>query len=95
MRRAAKKDANHNEIAQALRDVGYLVAETHQIGQGFPDLVCAGVHRRTGYRGTWLIEIKSDDGTLTPDEIKFHEQWADYVYVIRTKDEAYRLVGVL
>lgn len=95
MRRAAKKDLNHNEIAQALRDVGYLVAETHQIGSGFPDLICAGINRRTGIRCTWLIEVKSDDGVLTDDEAVFHAKWSEYVWIVRTKEEAYRLVGVL
>lgn len=95
MRRAAKKDLNHNEIAQALRDVGYLVAETHQIGSGFPDLICAGINRRTGIRSTWLIEVKDGKGVLTDDEAAFHRQWAEYVWIIRTVDEAYRLVGVL
>lgn len=95
MRKRAKKDTNHNEIVRALADVGYLVAETHQIGAGFPDAVCAGVDRRTGMRRVWLLEIKHGRGRLTPDERTFHAQWGEHVNVVHSIDEAYRLVGVL
>jgi hypothetical protein len=95
MRRAAKKDTNHNLIANALRDVGYRVAETHQLGSGFPDLTIAGVNRTTGQPCIWLIEVKDKTGKLTPDEQTFHAEWVGYVHIVRTIDEAYRLVGVL
>ena len=95
MRRAAKKDRNHNTIAQALRDVGYRVHETHQLGSGFPDLTVGGIDRRTGARRVWLVEVKAPKGTLTPDEAAFHQEWAGLVDTVRTVDEAYRLVGVL
>lgn len=95
MRRAAKKDTNHNAIRDALIDVGYLVAETHQLGSGFPDLAVAGIDRKIGQRRVWLIEVKDRAGKLTPDEATFHAQWDGYVAVVRTVDEAYRLVGVL
>lgn len=95
MRRAAKKDANHNTIARALRDVGYLVHETHQLGSGYPDLTVGGIDRRTGARRVWLVEVKDAGGSLTPDEETFHQAWAGYVAVVRSVDEAYRLVGVL
>lgn len=95
MRRAAKKDLNHNTIAQALRDVGYRVHETHQLGSGFPDLVVAGVDRRTGYRQRWLLEVKGAKEKLTPAEEMFHTAWDGDVVIVRTVDEAYQLVGVL
>lgn len=95
MRRAAKKDTNHNVIAQALRDVGYRVHETHQLGSGFPDLTVGGIDRRTGQRCIWLIEVKDKAGTLTPDETVFHAEWAGFVSIVRTVDDAYKLVGVL
>lgn len=95
MRRAARKDLNHNVIAQALRDVGYRVAETHQLGSGFPDLVVAGVDRKTGTRQRWLLEVKGAKEKLTPDEELFHVAWAGDVAIVRSVDDAYRLVGVL
>lgn len=72
MRRAARTDANHSEIRDALRDVpGCVVGDTHSLGDGFPDLVI-------GWRGRWIpVEIK--DGSkpqsaraLTEAEAKWH-----------------------
>lgn len=94
MRRAARKDKNHNEIVRALRDAGYLVHETHQLGGGFPDIVVAGIDRRCGTRRVWLVEIKDRTGRLTPDEQAFCALWGEYVAIVRTIDEAYRLVGI-
>lgn len=95
MRRLAKKDTNHNEIAQALRDVGYLVHETHQLGGGYPDLNVGGIDRRTGRARVWLVEVKDTKGKLTPDELAFHTAWGGLVHVVRSVDEAFKLVGVL
>lgn len=95
MRRAAKKDSNHNQIRRALEDAGYVVHETHQLGGGFPDLTVGGICRRTGQRRVWLVEVKDAKGTLTPDEEAFHALWRDMVHIVRTVDDAYRLVGVL
>ena len=95
MRRAAKKDLNHNVIANALRDVGYRVHETHQLGGGFPDLTVGGVDRRTGVCMVWLVEVKDAKGGLTPDEETFHQTWAGYVAIVRSVDDAYKLVGIL
>jgi hypothetical protein len=39
MRRAAKVDANHAAIREALRKSGWHVEDTSAVGNGFPDLV--------------------------------------------------------
>jgi hypothetical protein len=59
MRRAARKDANHNTITATLTSVGAEVFETHQV-PGLLDVLVA-------FRGrlTWL-EIK--DGAKPPSE---------------------------
>ena len=82
MRRAARKDLNHNEVADVYRAHGWSVAETYQLGNGFPDLVVAkdGVTR--------LIEIKDRRGTLTMAELTFAAQWRGECVVIRSVDEA-------
>ena len=95
MRVRARRDANHTEITRALRDVGYLVHETHQLGSGYPDLTVGGIDRATGIRRLWLVEVKAARGTLTPDEAAFHAEWAGHVHIVRSIDDAYRLVGVL
>lgn len=50
---ARRTDSNQREIVSALRQMGYSVAITSSVGDGFPDLV-------VGKAGaTWLIELKS------------------------------------
>lgn len=92
MRRAARVDANQNEIVQALRDIGASVAITSMLGSGFPDIV-------VGYRGrNYLFEIK--DGSKPPSERKlteaeqeFHDLWRGTVFVAKDVNEA--LVEIL
>lgn len=74
MRRNAKIDANHNDVADYLRANRWSVFSTAALGRGFPDLV-VGV---PGFAA--LVEIK--DGRLPPsardltaDERKFAERW--------------------
>ena len=73
MRRAARVDANQEQVVSALRACGATVRIVTQ-GDGLPDLL-------VGYRGyTLLLELK--DGTkppsarkLTPAEEKFFNEW--------------------
>lgn len=95
MRRAAKKDTNHNIIANALRDVGYSVADTSALGDDFPDLIVGGVDRRTGQINNWLVEVKTAKGKLKPGQEAFKDNWRGPYAVLRTVDDAYKLVGVL
>lgn len=62
MRRRAKVDRNHGEVVTALRDMGWWVHSTAQLGDGFPDLMIAKAGRLL------LIEVK--DGTLAPSKRK-------------------------
>jgi len=73
MRRAARVDANQEQIVSALRACGAYVRIVTQ-GEGLPDLL-------VGYRGyTLLLEVK--DGRkppsarkLTEAEEKFFQEW--------------------
>ena len=75
MRRAARTDANHEEIVKALRAVGASVQSLAAVGHGVPDLL-------VGYLGkTILMEVK--DGTkspskrqLTEDQVKWIDAWS-------------------
>ena len=75
MRRAARTDANHEEIVKALRAVGASVQSLAAVGHGVPDLL-------VGYQGkTILMEVK--DGTkspskrqLTEDQVKWIDAWS-------------------
>ena len=94
MRRAARIDANQNEIVDALRGVGATVAITSMVGAGFPDIVA-------GYRGVnYLIEIKDGNKPpsrqkLTPDEQRWHGLWRGSVVVVASVDEALAVVGAI
>jgi hypothetical protein len=85
LRRAAKVDANQGEIVKALRKVGVDVEII-----GLPvDLLC-------GYHGrNFLLEVKDKAGRLTKGQKEFMEQWRGQVRVVRTAEEAIRVVTSL
>lgn len=92
MRRAAKIDANQTAVVDALRSVGALVAITSGAGDGFPDLV-------VGFRGrVYPIEIKDgtlapSDRRLTPQQVKFHREWAGYCWLANSVEDALLIIG--
>ena len=88
MRRAAKVDANQQQIVKALRKVGASVQSLAAIGDGCPDLA-------VGYRGkNLLLEVKQPKGKLTEDQEKFHREWKGDLCVVRSVDEALLLLGI-
>lgn len=86
MPRAHKVDANQAEIIAAFRELGCSVHDCSEVGRGFPDLVvgCAGVNL--------LVECKTESGVLTPEQVRFMEEWRGVAYVIRSAQEARDLV---
>jgi hypothetical protein len=80
--RNAKIDKNQNQIVNALREFGASVTSLASAGNGVPDIV-------VGYNyKNYLMEIKGPNGTLTPAQIIWHENWKGTVYVVRTAEEA-------
>lgn len=83
MRARGRRDSNHGEIVATLRKLGFSVADTGNIGNGFPDLV-------VGFAGlNALIEIKDgskppSDRRLTDDQRMFHADWKGLILVIET-----------
>lgn len=57
---AKRVDANHGQIRDALRRLGYFVADMSRSGRGFPDLLIAKAGRMR------LVEVK--DGSRVPSE---------------------------
>ena len=87
-RRAAKRDSAEQPIVDALRSVGALVAQVS--GTGVPDLIVSRLNV------VYLLEVKTGKrGKLTPEQVKFHEQWGDVVSVVRTVDEALRAIKAI
>ncbi len=87
MRVAAKIDANQAAIVKALRQVGVSVQSLATIGKGCPDLVAADDET------TWLIEVKGEKGKLTDDQVKWFDEWRGVVHIVRSVDDALKLVG--
>jgi Holliday junction resolvase len=96
MRRAAKVDANHREIADVLIRCGAWVIDCSAVGQGFPDLLIS-------HRGKlMMVEVK--DGAkspsrrkLTPAQVDFHalaHAMGTPVHVVESVDQALALVTV-
>ena len=94
MRRAAKVDANHDQIVSALRAAGALVQSLAAIGKGCPDLLCA-------FRGAlFLLEVKDGSKSpsrqkLTADQEKWHQSWGTLVDVVANPDQALRAIGAI
>lgn len=72
-RTKARTDSNQSRMVEHLRQCGLRVESMHQMGKGFPDLMVMGYHR--GYNmHMWLgVEVKTEKGTLTPDQVAWHE----------------------
>lgn len=91
MRHARRKDTNHNEIFQALRDVGAVVKETYQ----FPGMLDGIV----AFRGQiFWADAKHGKAGLTEVEEQLIAEFARAgvtLYVWRTADEALRTIGVI
>lgn len=89
---AKRIDGTQREVVQVLRKLGVNVHITSDLGKGFPDLVI-------GLKGrVFLIEVKNgklspSKQKLTPDEKEFHYIWKDYVYIIKSVDEAIDFVN--
>lgn len=80
MRRAAKKDGNHNTIADHLRKLGWSVLDLSRLGGGCPDMVVG----RPGYCA--LVEVKQPGEGLTEDQVEVKKKW-DAPYFIATSPE--------
>lgn len=89
MRRAAKVDANQEQVVSALRAAGATVQSLAQIGKGCPDLLVAF------RRSMFLMEVK--DGKAEPNELqkRWHIAWNADVHVVRCPDDALRVLGVI
>jgi hypothetical protein len=94
VRRAAKVDANHDQIVSALRAAGASVQSLAPIGKGCPDLLVA-TRKKSGETDMFLIEVKSENAKPNEMQKKWHIEWKAPVYVVRTPDEALQVIGVL
>ena len=72
--RAARTDANHEEVVKALREAGATVQSLASVGKGVPDLL-------VGFKSqTMLMEVKDSakppsKRRLTEDQLRWHGSW--------------------
>jgi Holliday junction resolvase len=88
MRTKGRTDANQTVIVETLRAIGASVISLANIGNGCPDLL-------VGYHGkTYLLEVKTPCGKLTPDQVEFIDRWdgADVV-IVRSPGYAIEVVS--
>lgn len=90
MRRACRKDANHDELSDAARRLGWYVVDTYQVAQyipGWPDAVWAKPDRVV------LAEYKAGKAQLTKDEALFAAVWPDKYVIVRTVDDVVKVTN--
>lgn len=84
-----RADANQARIVAALRKAGATVVSLHTIGKGCPDLL-------VGYRTkNYLLEIKTEDGKLTPDQQQFFNTWHGNCQIVHDVTEALEAIGAI
>jgi hypothetical protein len=89
MRKIAKVDKNQTEIVQALRKAGATVQHLHQVGSGCPDIL-------VGYHGrNFLLELKSEKGTLTSDEQDWLYEWHGSASVVYGIVDSLKAIGAM
>ena len=88
--RAVKVDKNQTEIVDAFRKMGFSVQHLHTVGGGVPDLLIG----RGGVN--LLVEVKyGDKAKLTPEQIKWHNEWRGQIAIVRNLDDVVKLVSEL
>ena len=94
MRRKGKIDQNQPELVEALRKAGCSVLILSNVGSGCPDTL-------VGRNGKNVLAEIKDGSTppsaqkLTPDQVKFHEEWKGHIVILRTLEDALRLAEEL
>jgi len=84
LRRAARVDANQKEVVQALKSVGISV---EYIKLPF-DLVVYNPRKQQ----TAFVEVKTEEGRLTKQQLDFISRWPGAIFVVRSADDAVRQV---
>jgi len=70
-------DIDQKQVIAQLEEMGFSVLNLSTVGRGCPDLL-------VGKNGqNFLLEIKSENGTLTPAQIEFHKNWQGHCGVVR------------
>lgn len=95
-RRAAKVDANQMQMVRELRAQGYRVDIVSQLKKLY-DLVVTGRMSGSADIRTVRVEVKTEEGKLTPDEIEYHraEPYPETLIVARSSEDVLDWFGCL
>ena len=88
--RYTRPDDNHNEIVRTIKMIpGLDVIDLRDIGiEGVPDIL-------VGYRGkNYLVEIKTDTGRLSPEQIKHQNHWPGQTSIARSVGAVLKIIGL-
>ena len=84
LRYDAKRDENEPDIVEALEAVGAKVLRLDDV-----DLI-------VGFRDRlYMLEVKTPKGRLNKKQQRFFREWAGYVYIIRSVDDALKRIGAI
>jgi len=89
-RRACRKDANHDEIANAFRKLGWYWKDTYKAGPVIPGFF-DGIAILWGH--VLGVEVKSATGKLTDEEETFHAEYPGMKAIIRSVDDVIAVNG--
>jgi len=80
----ARRDANEQEIIEALQAVGAKVMQLDEF-----DLL-------VGFRDQlYMLEVKTPQGRLNAKQARLFREWAGHIWIVRSVDEALRRIGAI
>jgi hypothetical protein len=82
-----KRDSNHRDVIGWYLKLGVSVLDLADMGKGVPDLLVA-IDGQTD-----LVEVKSEKGELTGDQIEFASEWNAKILIVRTHFDVVTHVG--
>ena len=85
-----RSDDNQQTIIDAAEQAFCSVLKLSQVGGGCPDLLL-GRKWKHGPQNI-LVEVKAEDGELTPDQVRFHREWRGQKAIIRSVDDLLALL---
>ena len=86
---ARRQDANQTALIGAFEKLGCSVLDLSRVGSGCPDLAVS-VHGNTV-----LVEVKTEEGKLSPEQIRFHRESKASIFVARTFDDVAVIVQII
>jgi hypothetical protein len=81
------RDANHGQVTGWYESLYCKVHDTHAVGGGFGDLVVKIPTKRGPVLA--VVEVKTSDGTLRPNQERFIRDWGSCVEVVQTREDVF------